>query len=114
MESYNTMRTFRCSICAITYETVAELAYHNEGHSNPSIARVEAPVSAPPQTAVPKRVRRKAMNTATFARFKYNLTMAISHTVDEFDPTPVELQLALADIGSVISLLKNIATRRTS
>ena len=96
---------YKCSICCTMYRTATELDYHNKGHGTPSDIR--------PQSNKPKRVRRKAMSVEGFARFKYSLAIAISHAMDEFDPTAVELQLALSEIGAIISVLKNITTRKT-
>ena len=97
--------TFRCDICYIVFATAKELDYHDKEH---------ATLSNPEPVRKPKRVRRKVMNVETFARFYNNLAIAIKRVVDEFDPTPTELGLALVEIESIVSLLASTTKRRTS
>ena len=106
MECNDTTHPFRCDICSIAYETAAELAWHNKIHGTPS--------NTEPQITPPKRVRRKAMDVVTFARFCNNSAEVLRTVIIDFDPTPVEAELMLKHITGIAQIMITTTKRRTS
>ena len=62
----------------------------------------------------PKRIRRKAMNAPTFARFQNACALALQKAIVEFDPTPMEMQLVLQSLHTQLDALMHMTKRRNS
>lgn len=67
-----------------------------------------------PQSRPVRRVRRKAMNVETFARFTHRAQSALGEVYDEYDPSPSEVVQALRLLLASAERLQPTTKRRTS
>ena len=61
----------------------------------------------------PKRVRRKAMDAETFARFCNRAASALNDVQAEFDPNTNEMEKMLYHLAKMVEWLKPTTKRRT-
>ena len=59
-----------------------------------------------------KRVRRKIMDVSTFSRFQNTCASALQKVILEFDPSPLEMQMALKSLHTQLESLMHMAKRR--
>lgn len=112
----------KCVKCVMSYDTVKEFIEHkdkmhpdlhgiSEMPSNPHFVWKEAPVE---QINKPKRIRRKAMDAATFARFCNRAASVLNKVQAEFDPSTDEMEKMLYHLAKMVEWLKPTTNRRIS